>query len=97
VTVSPEAVRDLLNLYDYIADAASPLVAERYLARVETYLRGFEYAAARGTRRDDVRPGLRIVGFERRVTVAFAVADNSVTIFRLFYAGQEWSDAFEDQ
>lgn len=28
----------------------------------------------RGSRRDAVRPGLRILGFERRVVIAFSVA-----------------------
>lgn len=96
VILSPEARADLLALYDYIADAASPVVAERYLARVEAYVRGFEHTGERGTMRDDVRPGLRIVGFERRITIAFTVTDADVTILRLFYGGQDWGRAFDD-
>jgi toxin ParE1/3/4 len=45
-----------------------------------------------GTARDDVRPGLRISGFERRVTIAFSVAGIEVVILRLLYGGQNWTD-----
>jgi toxin ParE1/3/4 len=43
--------------------------------------------------RDDIRPGLRVVGFERRVTIAFAVGEAGVTIVRVFYGGQDWEEA----
>jgi toxin ParE1/3/4 len=51
-----------------------------------------EYGSERGTPRDDVRPNLRIIGFERRITVAFVVEPESVVILRLFYGGANWSD-----
>jgi toxin ParE1/3/4 len=35
---------------------------------------------------------LRVVGFEKRITIAFMVSDHSVTILRLFYGGQNWED-----
>ena len=38
--------------------------------------------------------GLRIVGFERRVTVAFAVGEDIVTILRVFYGGRDWESTF---
>jgi toxin ParE1/3/4 len=50
-------------------------------------------ASHRGTRRDDIRPGLRVVGFERRVTIAFHVDDTTVTIDRILYGGREIEDA----
>ena len=49
----------------------------------------------RGHRRDDVRPGLRIVRFERRVTVAFAVEVERVVVLRLFYGGRNWERLIE--
>lgn len=44
----------------------------------------------RGHHRNDIRPGLRIVGFERRVTIAFCVDESAVTILRVFYGGRDW-------
>jgi toxin ParE1/3/4 len=37
-------------------------------------------------------PGLRVVGFQRRVTVAFVVEPERVVILRLFYGGANWAD-----
>jgi toxin ParE1/3/4 len=97
VVYAPEARDDLLALYDWIADAASPNVAFTYLTRVEAWLAGFDVAAERGTRRDDIRPGLRTVGFERRLTVAFTVGDASVVILRVFHGGEDWPAALMER
>jgi len=93
VTFAPEAKDDLLKLYDWIAEAAGPAVALPYLERIEAYCAGFDLASERGTKRDDVRRGLRIAGFERRVTIAFTVSDARVVILRVFYGGQDWQEA----
>jgi len=92
VVLSPEAEDDLAGIYDWISERTSPEVAFAYIARIEAHLRTFDTAPMRGTARDDVRPGLRISGFERRVTVAFSVAGSEVVILRLFYGGQNWTD-----
>lgn len=96
VVLSPEASADLLALYEWIADAASPEIALGYVERLETYVRGFEVASERGTARDDIRQGLRITGFKRRVTIAFNVTKSQVIILRLFYGGQDWETALGD-
>lgn len=88
--IAPEARDDLNSLYDWIAGAASSEVALGYIERIERHLGGFDVAAERGTRRDDVRPGLRIAGFERRVTIAFTVEPERVTILRILYGGRDW-------
>ena len=90
VVFSPEALNDLLEIYDWIADAAGENVALAYIERLENYCRGFSHASERGHRRSDIRPNLRIVGFERRVTIAFGVDEESVTILRLYYGGRDW-------
>ncbi|MEL6464963.1 MAG: type II toxin-antitoxin system RelE/ParE family toxin [Pseudomonadota bacterium] len=92
VVFAPEAQEDLIGLYDWIAEAAHPNTALNYIERLEDYCRGFSVASERGHKRDDIRKGLRIVGFERRVTIAFAVTDAEVIILRLFYGGRNWED-----
>ena len=96
VTYSPEARLDLLRIYDWIADAASPTTAFAYVGRLEAYLRTLDLAAERGRRRDDIRPGLRTVSFERRLCIAFAIEDFGVTILRVFYGGRDWEAALRD-
>jgi toxin ParE1/3/4 len=73
VRFRPGAEADLAALYDYIRVAAGPRVASEYLARIEATCLALETFPERGTRRDDLAPGLRTLGFERRVTIAFRV------------------------
>jgi toxin ParE1/3/4 len=94
VVFAPEARHDLLELGDWIAERAGAETAFNYIARLEAYCLGFEVSAERGQRRDDIRPGLRITGFERRVTVAFTVSEAEVTILGLYYGGRNWPAAF---
>lgn len=90
VSLSRDARIDLAEIYDLIADASGPSIAIGYIDRLKRWCPGFELAAMRGSARDDVLPGLRIVGFERRVTVAFLVRDEDVVILRLFCGGRDW-------
>lgn len=91
VVFTEEARRDLIELGDWIAEHAGAATALGYIARLEAYCSGFAIAGERGQRRDDIRPGLRVVGFERRITIAFIVTDLEVTILRLHYEGRNWS------
>lgn len=84
-----------MALYDWITAAAHPKTALGYIERIETFCYGMRIASERGTRRDDIRPDLRIVTFERRVTIAFTVDEASVVILRLFYAGRNWEELIE--
>ncbi len=95
VEISQDARADLITLYDWIAIAASPSIALSYIERLEKYCRGFDLASERGHLREDVRPGLRIVGFERSVTIAFTVEDERVIILRIFYGGRNWSELMQ--
>ena len=96
VVLSPEAIDHLGAIYDWIAQAASPDIALGYIGRLEAYVRGFDVASERGTLRNDVRPGLRVTGFERRITVAFTVSDDRVEILGFYAGGQNWEDILGD-
>ncbi len=96
VIFTPEASDDLERLYDRVAAAAGTLVADRYVERLRSWCKGFEFGGTRGQRRDDIRPGLRVVGFERRVAVAFYVDDTTVVILRVFYGGRNWEPELLD-
>jgi toxin ParE1/3/4 len=96
IVFAPEAVADLEQLYELIADAASPATAMAYIAGVEAHLQTFETASERGTLRKDVREGLRIVGYKRRLTIAFTVTDQTVAILRIFYAGRNWAELLSE-
>jgi toxin ParE1/3/4 len=63
---------------------------------IEVYCERFDAFSERGTRRDDLKPGVRTIGFERRVTVVFAVFETEVVILRLLYGGRDVEAAFEE-
>lgn len=90
VTFTPQAYNDLLDIGDGIAERAGTDVAQSYIERLEAYCLGFEFAGERGQRRDDLRPGIRVVGFDRRVAIVFTLSETEVTILRLYYGGQNW-------
>jgi plasmid stabilization system protein ParE len=50
----------------------------------------------RGTMRDDLLPGLRTVGFRRRVTIAFVVEPTQVLVVGIFYGGQDFEAMLRD-
>src|ERR1700687_4263119 len=81
---------DLLRLYDYIAEASGVAEAGGYIDRLEAACLALETFAERGARRDDIRPGLRIMGFERRATIVFQVLEIEVIIVRIFYGAQDY-------
>ena len=96
VIFAPEARADLFQLYETIAGPAGRLVALAYVERLEAFCLKLDLASERGRMRDDLRPGLRITGFRRRVTVAFSVDEDRVMILRLFYGGHDWERAFDE-
>ena len=64
------AETDLENIFVWISEKASPTIARGYINRILDFLAGLDLYPKRGSRHDDIRPGLRIIGFERRVSIA---------------------------
>ena len=96
VEFSPEALGDLIDLYDYIAARDSLERAIGYVERVEDCCRNLSAFPERGIRRDDLRPGLRILGFERRAVIALQVTVDKVIILRILYGGRDLETVFPD-
>jgi toxin ParE1/3/4 len=65
--------------------------------RIEAACMALAEFPERGTRRDDIAPGLRILGFERRVTIAFRMLRTRVEIVTIAYGGRDFeTDLTED-
>jgi toxin ParE1/3/4 len=97
VRFSPEATADLISLYDYIADNSSEERALTFVQRVRLHCLSFAQFPHRGARRDDLRPGLRVTGFERRITIAFHVMPELIVIDRILYAGRDLQGLFQTE
>lgn len=90
VGFAPEAEQQLFDLYRYIATAGSPEDAARFVDSIVTFCEGLATFSVVGRARDDIRPGLRVVGYRRRVVVAFTVIGQSVVIVGIFYGGRDY-------
>ena len=66
VVFSPEAEEQLIDLYRYIAKAASPSVAARYIEAIVSHCESLNIFPLRGTPRGDVRPDLRITTYKKQ-------------------------------
>ena len=97
VVFAPEAEDQLAELVRYIAAKASPETAARYTDAIVAYCEGLSTFPYRGTRRDDVRPGLRITNYKGRSIIAFDVDDAAacVSILGVFYGGQDYETALQ--
>ena len=89
--------RQVADLYEYIARQTSEARADTYVARIIAACEGLATFPKRGSRRDDLLPGLRTIGFERRVTIAFVVTSEAVLTEGILYGGQNFEAAFREE
>jgi len=91
VDLDEGALEDLSAIRRHIADASGRSAADRFLCRVLQHFEGFASAPKRGVAREDLRPGLRVVGWRRVLTLAFVVDDAAaqVTILAVYYRGRD--------
>lgn len=74
VRFDPEAEAELDAIYDYVRDrSGSDLIAAGYVGRIARRCLRLSDLPEQGTDHGHLRPGLRSIGFERRVTIAFVV------------------------
>lgn len=97
VVFSPEAEEQLAELYRYIAAASSPDTASRYTNAIVTFCENLKTLPRRGTRRDDIRSGLRTTSFRKRVVIAFSVDAKQIAILGIFYAGRNYEAILQDE
>lgn len=90
VVFTPEAAEQLDALYAYVAAAASPATALSYTNAIVSYCEGLNISPHRGSRRDDVRPGLRVTNYKKRAVIAFTVDEDLVSIIGIYYGGQDY-------
>ncbi|MFA5966405.1 MAG: type II toxin-antitoxin system RelE/ParE family toxin [Sphingomonas sp.] len=90
IILTPEARDQLDRLHGYIADAAGDDIASGFVDGIIDHIAGLAAFPKRGTARDDIRPGLRTIGWRRRVTIAFVVEEREVVVIGVFYGGRDF-------
>ena len=86
------ATDDIDRIEREIEWSTGPKAAAAFTGRLLAFCNGLELASERGADRSDLKAGLRIVGFERSVTIAFTVTGTDVLILRVFLGGRDWED-----
>jgi len=94
VILTPEAEDQLQQIHDYIVSKGFPENAARYVNRLMDALERIATAPFQGTRRNDIGPGFRTTGFERRATILYVVRGEEVIIAGIYHGGQEVPKAF---
>ncbi|MFN3720570.1 MAG: type II toxin-antitoxin system RelE/ParE family toxin [Rhizobium rhizophilum] len=89
VVFSPKAIADIAEVLDFLLPLAGERAARRFVDDLVDHCHGFATFPERGLSRADLAPGLRIVGYRRRASIAFLVQNETITIMRIFYAGRE--------
>lgn len=97
VIFSLRAGRQLAELLHYIERESGAERANTFVESIVAYCRGLSTFPERGTRRDDLVSGLRVIGYRRRVTIAFTIEQAGVVIQGIFYGGQDYEAALSDE
>ena len=92
VVFTARAERQLADLYGMIAESGGEARADDYVGKIVAVCDALSIFPERGTKRDDIRPNLGTMGYDRRVTIAFSVNTtiSTVAIHGVFYGGQDF-------
>lgn len=72
-------------------------IAARFTGGIVTYCESLSTLPARGNRRDDIRPGLRVTSYRKRVAIAFHVDEDRVVNIGVVYGGQDYAPALLEE
>lgn len=95
VIFTPEAADQLVEIYRYITVNASPEIAENYTSAIIEYCEGMQLFPQRGVSRDDIRPGLRMTYYKKRIAIAFTAEADRISIIGIFYGGRDYETALQ--
>lgn len=90
VVFAPRAERQLLEIYEWIAEAGDPETGAQFVRSIIDYCESIADMPGIGLARDDIRAGVRTVGFRRRAVIAFLVETAKITILGVYYGGQDY-------
>ncbi|PUA29378.1 MAG: plasmid stabilization protein [Cellvibrio sp. 79] len=97
VVFSPEAEEQLLTIYHYLANLASSTIAFNYTSSIINYCENLNTFPLRGTKRDEIRPGLRLTNYRKQTVIAFVVDNDQISITGIFYGGQDYISVLQSE
>ena len=92
-TVLEDFIRIATHVERWTEDRA---LADRTVDAIRAFVAELGQLPHQGTRRDDLRDGLRIAAFKKRTAIAFEVDDQAktITVLRVFYGGEDYEALF---
>lgn len=97
VVLSPRAEQHAAEIHAYILEDSGEQRADTVVGRLLDACHGLDTFPLRGTQRDDIREGLRVMGIRRQATIAFMVEAERVVIHGILGRGQDVNRLFEDE
>jgi toxin ParE1/3/4 len=97
VVFSPKADFQISEIYRSIAEASGDVRASDFVGAILDRCEALADFPEQGAPRFEYRPGLRIIGFRRRVTIAYGVEKGSIIILGIYYGGQNYQADFADE
>jgi plasmid stabilization system protein ParE len=85
-SLSINAINDLINIYDYIAEK-NPVAARRMLSALEAKIKSLAKSGNSGVSRDWIRPGLRAFPYRDRC-IYFRVDETTLHVLRIVHGHQ---------
>jgi plasmid stabilization system protein ParE len=82
VVMSDEADAQLRTIRRYIASSSNADIASHYTNGIAGFCQSLHTFPHRGSSRNDLRPGLRVIGYRKRVAILFEVDDGALTVTR---------------
>ncbi|WP_417519117.1 type II toxin-antitoxin system RelE/ParE family toxin [Minwuia sp.] len=91
------ATRHLAEIWNWITENADERTADGYVDRIHRHCETLIPFPQRGDRKDHILPGLRTIGFERRVVIAFVVIDEMIVVEGILYGGRDIETSFQSR
>jgi plasmid stabilization system protein ParE len=89
----PDVLSDYMAITEHVERWTDDrALADRTVDAIRNFIQSLKTVPHRGTKRDDLRQGLRIVPFKKRTAIAIQIDESAmvVTVLRVFYGGQDY-------
>lgn len=96
VVVRPQAERDLIELWRYIAEESTPARADAFLDKLLDKVDVLAGQPGIGRPRDELKPGLRSHPVERYLIFYFQI-DEGIELVRILHGRRDVDTAFLDE
>lgn len=100
ITAAPEVESDYIAIVQHVERwTGDRATAIRTVRSIRAFVRSLGTMPHRGTKRDDLRPGLRLIAFGKRTVIAFEADDGTGTVrlLRIFYGGQDHATVMRER